>query len=43
MAALPFARGALAQSAMEGGAGPVQPDWPSLVANCRYPVVVRED
>ncbi|MGY2735543.1 alpha-L-fucosidase [Sphingomonas sp. UYP23] len=42
MAALPMARGALAQSPMGAARGPVQPNWPSLVSNYRYPDWFRD-
>ncbi|MGI4732417.1 MAG: alpha-L-fucosidase [Janthinobacterium lividum] len=42
IAALPVARAALAQSPMGIARGPVQPNWPSLVANYRYPDWFRD-
>lgn len=42
MAALPMARGALAQSPMGAARGPVEPNWPSLVSNYRYPDWFRD-
>ncbi|RZM28331.1 MAG: alpha-L-fucosidase, partial [Sphingomonas sp.] len=42
MAALPMARAALAQSPMGLARGPVEPNWPSLVSNYRYPDWFRD-
>lgn len=42
VAALPFARAALAQSPMGTAKGPVQPNWPSLVQHYRYPDWFRD-
>jgi alpha-L-fucosidase len=42
LAALPMARSALAQSPMGTARGPVQPTWPSLVDNYRYPDWFRD-
>ena len=42
MAALPMARGALARSPMGLAKGPVEPNWPSLVSNYRYPDWFRD-
>ena len=42
LAAMPMARAALAQSPMGMTRGPVEPNWPSLVSNYRYPDWFRD-